>query len=126
MEEYTHPTLDKIAELKDLLGDNAAYSSDLEQVDAWKKEIADLVSRETLAENDALQNILKEYEKEIENIDDALRTKDSQSLPSDQRDRLIDKKILYESFIKRFNLTDIRSQIETVDKAVSENITSLR
>lgn len=121
MEEYTHPLLDKVSSLR-VKFSNPAYDGDVAQIDAWEKDIKDLVARETLAEDPGIQEMVKGYKAEIESFESDLKTKDSTTLNDAQRDRMIDKITLYRSFADRFNLAQIRAGLADVDKALSDNL----
>lgn len=124
-DNFSHPTLDKIGSLREKLGDNPAYESDVQQVNDWEKEVRDLVARETLAEDPKMRDILAEYRENLNRIDGRLLTEDSTKLPDGQRDRLLDEKKFYEGFLARFDVKQIRAEIEAVDKEVQENIKSI-
>lgn len=124
--EYTHPTLSALGTLREKLGDNPAYQSDIEQVTEWEKQVKDLVAREELAGSEKMKEIVAEYKSQVEAICGRLLTEDSTKLPEAQRDRLLDEKKLYEGFIVRFQLKEIRAAIETVDKEVHANIEGIQ
>lgn len=123
--DYSHPTLDKVSNLRKLLGENPAYDADVEQISKWEEQVRELVAREEALENASVQKMLKELSDDVIRMDGDLRTKDSNALSAADRDRLLDKKALYEAFVARFSIKEIRAEIEGVDKEVQENIESL-
>ena len=125
-EEFTHPTLDKISNLRGMFKDNPAYTDDVERIGAWEAQVKDLIAREELAENTKIQETVRDYRGQIASICSSLITQDSTVLPDTQRDRLLDKKVLYESFIDRFDLKVIREELATVDKDVQAELDSIQ
>lgn len=119
-----NPLLEKISFLQTKFSD-PAYQDDLEKINSWKKDAEDLILREELCENDTLQTILKKYSKEVEEMHESLMTGDSTVLPDSKRDRLMDKKRLYQDFILTFDVLTIRTSLESVDKEVSEELANL-
>lgn len=124
MEEYTHPTLDKIASLRKRM-ENAAYADDLDKIGSWASAVKDLVAREDLAGNPVLDSTLEDLRKEAQDFEHRLRTEDSTKLPDAQRDRLLDKIALYNGFIGRFDIKTIREELESIDKMVDEELAHL-
>lgn len=122
---YTHPTLDKIATLVKRFED-PAYASDVEQIRAWESTIKDLVAREELAQNPALEGVVEGYRKEVIDLEERIRTEDSTKLPDTQRDRLLDKVALYKGFLGRFDLKTIREEIAGIDNEVDENLAHVK
>lgn len=126
MEEFTHPTLDKILSLKAQLTTNAAYEEDVQKVTSWEADIRDLVARETMATSEIIKTMVVRYQEEMTSFLGQLQTHDSTQLPDSQRDRLLDRIKLYRSFIEQFDLKTIRVRIESVDKTVQEELDSLQ
>ncbi len=122
--EKGHPLLEKIDLLRSKFKD-PAYTDDLEKIQGWRKDAEELVAKEALCENDTLQQIIKGYEEEIEEMCESLMTGDSTVLKDYDRDRLMDKKRLYKKFVESFDLTNIRKSMESVDKEVSEELANL-
>lgn len=113
--EYSHPTLDKFASLRAQF-DDPAFADDVVRIKEWEKETRDLIAREELADNEKIKDICAGYKRDIETMNESLRTEDSTQLPDPKRDRLIDKRNFYETFVKLFDPIAIAAALTDLDK----------
>lgn len=119
--EQGHPTLESIKQLKAKFTD-PAYKEDVIQIDAWETEIKELLIRDKLSDNPSMMGILKKFTDDVKDMNILLMNADSATLSSPERDRVLDKKKLYQDFLDLFNPNALRKAIEAVDSEVQAEL----
>ncbi len=118
MKQEHQQTLDRIDKLIKKFAEPGC-EEDLNIVFGWKDMFSDAVIVEDLSEHDGIKIVLREMKKEIGEINELLVSADSDMLPDRKRDRMIDRKDLYEKFIKVFE--DSKYRINKIKEEVEEN-----
>ncbi len=118
MKQEHQQTLDRIDKLIKKFSEPGC-EEDLNIVFGWKDMFSDAVIIEDLSEHDGIRIALREMKKEIGEINELLVSADSDMLPDRKRDRVIDRKDLYEKFIKVFE--DSKYRINKIKEEVEEN-----
>ena len=85
---------------------------DTPDIEGWEKQVKRLLLVEAIADSEAITVLTTSLQSEVDSLDTQLLTSDSHSLSDYERDRVIDKKMLYLSVIDYFNVTDARKTLE--------------
>lgn len=86
-------------------------AGDQAQLDAWITQVGEIEALRALADNFIIKDLIKKYTEEIASIDLTLCTK--RKMAELERENLLDKKSLYQEFIKTF---DANNKIEEIVK----------
>lgn len=121
----SHPTLDKIKQLKEKFT-NPAYNDDVVQIDAWESNLKDLLVRDDLAGKPSIMQILKRFSDEVADMNSLLLHADSKLLSDGERDRVLDKRKLYQDFLGLFNPEELSKAIQAVDKDIDEELQAIK
>lgn len=111
--------LDKLNELKNRFVGGKADEQDVALIDAWIEKAKQLFILNSLKDHDGIKYVLEIYQNEIERINDQLLKSDSKSLPDQQRDRLLDRKEMYQKHLNLF--LPIEAELEELEKKIDEN-----
>lgn len=110
--------LDRITEAK------SKFIDPIDQgiIGKWEVEAKRAFMVSSLKDHQGIKIILANFEKDIVEIEDLLKTARSKDLSDGDRDKLIDRKELYSQFIKFFY--EAEKSIETLEKQVEEAVPS--
>ena len=97
--------------------------SNHEQIAEWESDVKQAILLDNLQAHDGIKLILKRLLTDIKHIDAKLLTFDSTQLPDKERDRLLDKKELYQSFTLLF--VDSEKKLVEIDKEMDEKLALL-
>lgn len=100
--------LKKVEELK------AKYQDPLDapQLVAWEKEAKRLLLIDGIAGSDAVKYLTEQLQSEIEDMNKILLNAQSVGFPDGMRDRLLDKKALYQRVISYFDVENAKKELE--------------
>jgi len=105
--------------LQNILEKKAQYRlEDLPTIEAWEEKAKEILLKEGIAGSDAVKYLVDSMNSDIEKMNSILLTAPSHVLPDTQRDRMIDKKELYEKIVSYF---DIKGEREELEKIVNDN-----
>lgn len=110
--------LEKIEKLEKRFSD-PAYPEDVEEIKSWKGEVRRAMLGDNLKEHDAIKEIINHFQKEIEEMDLVLIHSYSDKLSDKARDRLLDRKEMYQQFLDFFPQD---KDLEIIADKVDENI----
>ena|ERR1044072_873206 len=86
----------------------------------WETEYKRAFIQADLANHDAIKMLIEKVTTDIEQMDYLLKTADSTKLPDKERDRVIDRKKIYQDFLSFFDVAT-RTK-ETIEGEVEQNI----
>lgn len=91
-------------------------------IQGWDESIAVEILKGNLAEHDGMKPFLKQLERDVKEMENALKTADSKALPDSQRDRLLDRLNLYRQFVSYLSgsearLRSLEAELDTQLKA---------
>lgn len=110
--------LQRIDELKKKFAD-PAYPEDVETIKSWREKLIRAMLMDDLSKHEGIKMILKKYKEEIDEINELLLSADSTKLNDKERDRLLDKRYMYEDFVGL--LESPKKEMEMIEKEVTEN-----
>lgn len=112
----------KINKLKEKFA-NAAFETDVQQIDSWIPQAKRLLLIGSLQEHDGVKFLLEKLTGDVRSMDELLLTANSTQLSALERDRVLDRKAFYKQFINFFvsNEKDIEALNDRVD-AELENV----
>ena len=95
---------------------DSAFPDDIETIKSWKSEVKRAMIIDDLKNHDGIKMIIEFLSNEIEQIDLVLLNAYSDKCPDKIRDRMLDKKYMYNSFMGLFpsneQLTQIDNEVE--------------
>ncbi|MFA4833586.1 MAG: hypothetical protein WC619_01915 [Patescibacteria group bacterium] len=110
--------IDKIGKLKKNFEDQGAETSSLEDINNWEKNAKRALAYQTLAKNEIIREILKDYQQKITAINESLAN--DENLKDSERSLLFKEKTWRQEFINLFTSAD--SELEAIEKEVDENL----
>lgn len=111
--------LDQLQRLKDRFSEAGSDPDNLSQIDAWMKSAENALIIRHLAEHEGMKPILSALKSDVADMNTLLRNADSQTLNERQRDRVLDRRNLYESFIHYFD--EAQGTIQSVEEHINAN-----
>jgi len=111
--------LDKLLDLKNNWTARRADDVSIMAIDSWFERAKQLFILKSLKDNDGMKYVLEIYQGEINKINEQLLKADSKILPDDIRDRLLDKRDMYQKHLNLFNT--VESELEDIENKVEEN-----
>lgn len=82
---------------------DGAYPDDATELKHFRRAVEDLLLLADAAKHDGVRAEMERLKEEVNDINTRLHNEDSRTLPDPLRDRLIDKRTLYEEQIDRFS-----------------------
>jgi len=98
---------------------NPEFPQDKELIQEWRKIVSKAILVEQLITHDGIKMFLEELKEDIKIINEGLLTLDSNSLNDIKRDRLLDKKKIYQGIIGFFTVN--YEEIKGIEQKVIEN-----
>lgn len=92
--------------------------TDMEQIFQWEKEAKKYLLINSLKDNKGITIILESFRNEIDLMNELLLQADSNLLNSQDRDRLLDKKVMYKKFISFFD--EATTGLKSLENTISE------
>lgn len=112
--------LSKIEQLKDKFA--RADAGDQATIAQWETDVRRALLTIDLESHDGIRMILRKLADDIAEMDELLRTARSDKLSDHERDRVIDRKQLYEWFRRLFH--SAKAGLDATVKSIDENLSS--
>lgn len=96
-----------------------AFEEDVAEARAWKENVKRAFLIGDVEKHEGIQLIIKKFIGELENINLVLLNASSVKISDKDRDRLLDKKVLYSEFLSLF--PEAEKEIQQVENLVKEN-----
>ncbi|MDP1570807.1 MAG: hypothetical protein Q8L86_12485 [Vicinamibacterales bacterium] len=116
----THRIEEKVEALKKKYA-NPATPDTFQEIADIEKSLHEAILRNHLASHEGFKPFLKWVLAEIKNIDSSLVSSDSKRLPDHERDRILDAKKLYESFVGFFG--DTATILRSLEAEIDQHLT---
>lgn len=89
---------------------------DNQQIEVWEQEAARLLLVASIVDTEAIQNLVKELQREVDDMDSVLVRANSKMLPPHERDVLLERKQLFlrviSYFIPNKRLKELEGEID--------------
>ena len=105
---------DKLAQLRQ----KYQLPEDSPQLDQWEQEVSNLLLVSSVAETEAVKNLLAELKRVVHEIDEVLVRADSKTLPAYDRDILLERKRVHNRVISYFDT----SRLKDLEKEIDNNL----
>lgn len=112
--------LTKLDELLKKFREGGGAERDVALIASWEPLVKRGLLIGDLANHDGVKLWLSEIDKDIEAMNQILLTTDSKTLPDHDRDRLLDRKTLYEKFRDFFHIA--HTNLDATVKKIEENL----
>lgn len=110
--------LSKIERLKQKFA--AADAANLATIAGWEEQVKQALIVADLGKHQAIRDFLAHLEEDIRDMRSLLESADSSQLPDKQRDRVLDRKALYERFANLFHIA--QSNLDATMKEIEDNL----
>lgn len=120
-QKWPYPNMleSKIQKLKNIFIKGRSSQDDIAEIESWEKSLQKIRLMEDLKKHAGIQMILQDWTSEIVKINYRLNSEKSDTLPDKERDKLLDKREMFNKFISYFSTTN---QLESLEKEVDSNL----
>jgi len=91
-----------------------------EEIIGWEKQCKKFLQVLSVKDNKGIQMVLEKFTIELKEIDELLLNADSKLLSTEERDRVLDRKVMYSRFLDMF--ADAETGLVALEKKVDEDI----
>src|SRR3990167_2805151 len=92
----------------------------ISQISEWRNEYRKAIIVANLQDHAVIKSFASKLFDEIEGMNYRLQNEKSDKLPQEERDRLLDKRSLYEEFVYLF--VDAKKKVASIENAINENL----
>ncbi len=115
--------IDKITAFYDRFREKNGDAQDFPVIESWIEQAKRLLLLDDLSNHDAVKYITEAFQAEIETINQRLLQSDSTNLPDSERDRLLDKRDLANTYLNLF--VPVKSEIAKLEESVDNELRNL-
>lgn len=116
-----HNIFEKITKLLGFFTDNKADAQDIGAISSWEEEAKRLFLIKSLKDHDGIKYVLEIFQKEINNINDALLNK--RQMFEDERYRLLDQRALAKKYLDLF--LPVEDELEKLEEKLDDELSKI-